>query len=177
MNEQKAQLNYLRMAPRKVRLFAGLIKGMTVNDAEAELSLKPNRAALPLLKLIRSAVSSLKEKNKNINSDAVLIKNIFVNEGPKLKRYLPRARGSASPIQKKSSHITLILSENEDKNFKAKFNIVKKKKEKKEEKSAKRPELKKEISKKKPEKEIEKTDRKEGNEKGFFKKMFRRKSV
>jgi large subunit ribosomal protein L22 len=178
MTEQKAQLNHLRMAPRKVRLIANLIKGMPVNSAEAELILMSKRSALPILKLIRSAVSSAKEKNKNLNSDALFIKNIIVNEGPKLKRFLPRARGSASPIQRKSSHISLVLEEIKDKNFKARFNIIKKKKEKKEEKAGKKPELKKESSKKIIEKEVEKTGRKEvTKEKGFFKQMFRRKSV
>lgn len=178
MTEQKVQLNYLRMAPRKVRLIANLIKGMPVNSAEAELILISKRSALPLLKLIRSAVSSIKEKNKNINSDSLFIKKIIVNEGPKLKRFLPRARGSASSIQKKSSHISLVIDEIKDKNFKAKFNIIRKKKEKKEEKSGKKPELKRESSKKIAEKEVEKPGRKEvAKEKGFFKQMFRRKSV
>ncbi|MDD4761811.1 MAG: 50S ribosomal protein L22 [Candidatus Pacebacteria bacterium] len=178
MTEQKVQLNYLRMAPRKVRLIPNLIKGMPVNSAEAELILISKRSALPLLKLIRSAVSSIKEKNKNINSDSLFIKKIIVNEGPKLKRFLPRARGSASSIQKKSSHISLVIDEIKDKNFKAKFNIIRKKKEKKEEKSGKKPELKRESSKKIAEKEVEKPGRKEvAKEKGFFKQMFRRKSV
>ncbi|OGZ03262.1 MAG: 50S ribosomal protein L22 [Candidatus Liptonbacteria bacterium RIFOXYC1_FULL_36_8] len=169
---QKAQLNYLKMAPRKVRLITGLVKGMNVNDAEAELLLSPNRAAKPVLKLVQSAVSNAKN-NKKMNGENLFIKSITVDGGPMLKRYLPRARGSASPIQRKSSHITVILEERETK-IKPKFNFIeKKKKEKKEDKKPTRT-----VSKlNKKNEEIQEKAGGEKKERGIFKRFFRRKTV
>jgi len=175
MTEQKVKLNYLRIAPRKVRLIANLIKGMSVNDAEAHLSSLPNRSTGPILKLLHSAVSNAKENKKDgqkMNPDHLFIKSIFVDGGPMLKRFLPRARGMATPIQKKSSHITIILGENKE--LKPRFNIIIKKKEKKEANPEKE---KRSISKSSPEKGNEKFENKERKDKGFFKKIFRRKSV
>jgi large subunit ribosomal protein L22 len=110
MQQPTAKLNYLRIAPRKVRSVADLIRGMSVNDAEAQLSMVRRRPAKPLLKLLRSAVANA--KNKQINVDHLFISEIRVDQGPMLKRVMPRARGSASPIQKKMSHITLVLGLN-----------------------------------------------------------------
>lgn len=98
------------MAPRKVRLVASTLKGLTVNEAEAQLMFQPRRAAKPLLKLLRSAVANAKN-NQKLNPDTLMIQSIRVDNGPMLKRSLPRARGSASPIQKKMSHVYLCLSE------------------------------------------------------------------
>lgn len=110
MATQVAQLRFLRMAPRKVRSVADTLKGLSVNEAEAQLLLQPRRAAKPLLKLLRSAVSNAKN-NQKLNPDILRIESIRVDNGPMLKRSLPRARGSASPIQKKMSHIYLLLSD------------------------------------------------------------------
>ena len=121
METQIAQLNYLRIAPRKVRSVGDLIKGLTVNEAEAQLLVQRRRPAKPLLKLLRSAVANAKN-NKRLNPDHLFIASIRVDQGPMLKRSLPRARGSASPIQKKMSHVTLVLGVNE--NLKPRFKIV-----------------------------------------------------
>lgn len=111
--EIKASLNYYRMAPRKMRLVADLIRGKSIEEARIQLSLLSKRAAQPISKLLESAISNAKNnfgvKEENINN--FYIKIIFVNEGPKLKRWRPVARGSAHEIQKKTSHITLILSD------------------------------------------------------------------
>src|SRR3989344_4473546 len=111
MKEHTSTLRYLRMAPRKVRLVGHAIKGLSVNDAEAHLALMRQRAARPLLKLLRSAVVGAKEKS--LNPQKLVITSLRVDQGPMLKRYLPRAQGRATPIQKKMSHVVLTLGESE----------------------------------------------------------------
>lgn len=122
---QTAQLKYLRMTPRKVRAVADLMRGLTVNEAEAQLLLIRRRAAKPLLKLLRSAVAGVRNERK-MDADKLTVSSVFVDQGPMLKRALPRARGVASPIQKKMSHVTLVLEENSD--IVKRFDIVVKKK-------------------------------------------------
>lgn len=114
MTEIKAKLNYLRISPRKVRLVADLIRGKDVTQAKAILNFTVKRAAKPILKLLNSAVASAKNDfHKEENN--LYIKTIKVDEGPALKRWMPRARGRADLIKKRTSHITLILSEKEEK--------------------------------------------------------------
>jgi large subunit ribosomal protein L22 len=108
--EVKANLRYLRMAPRKVRLVADLIRGKSVEEAEKILSFTTKRAALPLLKLLKSAMANAKH-NFNLNENNLFVSKILVNEGPRLKMTFPRSRGRADIKQKKMSHVTLILSE------------------------------------------------------------------
>ncbi len=105
-----------------MRLVANLIKGMQVGEAEAQLLVNPKRAAESVLKLLRSAVSNA--KNGDMAVEKLIVKEIRVNEGPVLKRFMPRAQGRATSIHKKSSHITLILEESE-KAVKPRFKIVK----------------------------------------------------
>lgn len=106
--EVKAQLNYLRIAPRKVRLVANLLKGQEIKKAEFALRHLSKRAALPLLKLLQSAVASAKH-DFDLAEDFLKIKSIVVNQGSVLKRYRPRAFGRAALIRKETSHISLIL--------------------------------------------------------------------
>lgn len=105
-----AKLNYLRIAPRKVRLVADLIKRKKIGEAQAILNFTIKKGAAPVLKLLNSAVASAKQ-NFQLDPDNLYIAKVDVNEGPKLKRWMPRARGSAYEIQKKTSHITLVLQE------------------------------------------------------------------
>lgn len=105
-----AKLKYLRISPRKVRLVSNLIKGMGVKEAELQLRVMAKRAAKPLLKLLNSAVASAKH-NFDIDKKNLYISRIITNEGPTLKRWRARARGSASPIMKRSSHVILELEE------------------------------------------------------------------
>lgn len=109
--EIKAHLKYLRMSPRKVRLVAGIVKNKSVNEADAALGFLTRRAALPLRKLLKSAIANAKH-NFNLEKDRLFVKSIRVDQGPVLKRFMPRARGMAAPIRKRSSHITLVLAEN-----------------------------------------------------------------
>ncbi len=105
-----AKLNYLHIAPRKVRLIADLIRKKTVKEAENILNFTPRRAALPITKLIKSAVANAKN-TLGLDGSNLYISKITVDEGPKMKKWMPRARGSPSMIQKKNSHITLVLDE------------------------------------------------------------------
>lgn len=104
----KAILKTYRQAPRKVRLVANLIKGKTVPRALAELDLLPKRAAGPMKKLLLSAVANAKQ-NDGIAEADLLVKGVRVDKGVVLKRSLPKAHGSASPIHKHTSHVMLEL--------------------------------------------------------------------
>ena len=169
MEQQVAKLNYLKIAPRKVRSVADLVKGLSANEAEAQLLVQRRRPAKALLKLLRSAVANAKS-NKRWNPDHLFIADFRVDQGPMIKRFLPRARGSASPIQKKMSNVTLILGLNE--NLTSKYKIVVPKKVKLppgSEKPAKNKRVKPEM---KPKEEA--GEKKKGG--GFFKRMFNPKS-
>jgi len=111
----EAHLRYLRIAPRKVRLVADLIRGKTVKEARNILTFCQKKAALPLLKLLNSAVANAKH-NFGLQEDNLFISEIFVNEGPRLKRIFPRAMGRADIIQKKMSHVSIFLEEKKKKN-------------------------------------------------------------
>ena len=114
-----AKLRYLRIAPRKVRLVADLIRKKSVEEAQTILSFTTKKAAKVLLKLLKQAIANAKT-NFQLEEKNLYISKILVDEGPKYKRWMPRARGMASPIQKKTSHVTIILDEIEKKPKKAK---------------------------------------------------------
>lgn len=171
MKEQRVILRYLHIAPRKVRLAAGVLKGLSVNEAEAQLLMSPKRSSLALLKLLRSAVANAKH-NSQLSPERLFIKEIRVDQAPMLKRYMPRAMGRANHIQKKSSHIILVLAESE-KLRTPRFKIEKPErvsKKVKDERAKKKTELEKP---KLPEKEMTKPAEKPS----FMKRIFRRKSI
>ncbi|OGD30211.1 50S ribosomal protein L22 [Candidatus Azambacteria bacterium RIFCSPHIGHO2_02_46_12] len=105
-----ARLRYLNIAPRKVRLVADLIRGKSAKEARRMLSFVVKRSAKPILQLLNSAVANA-EHNFQLSKDNLYIAKIFVDGGPMLKRWMPRAMGRASAIQKKTSHLTVILGE------------------------------------------------------------------
>lgn len=181
MKEQTAKLNYLRIAPRKVRLVAGAIRGLSVSEAEAQLLTGPRRAGVPIIKLLRSAVANAKN-NQKMNPDKLFIKEIRVDQGPSLKRSMPRAMGRATPIHKKSSHITLVLAESE-KIKEPRFKIAKVEKISRRKAEAIKTESAREAEKSaKKEREVEKARHETQKPKptagpGFIKRMFRRKAV
>lgn len=107
----KAILKNYRQSPRKVRLVADLIKGKTVVNAKTELNALPKRAAFPIETLLDSAVANAKANNGITNIDNLVVSNVTVNKGLVMKRFMPRARGSASRINKRTSHVTLTLIE------------------------------------------------------------------
>jgi len=108
--EVKASLKYLKISPRKTRLVAGLLKGLSVQEAEAQLRYNKKRSSEPIMKLLKSVVNNA-ENNFRLNKDNLFIKSIRVDEGPALKRYRPRARGAVYTIKKRTSHINIILDE------------------------------------------------------------------
>jgi large subunit ribosomal protein L22 len=105
-----SRLRYLKIAPRKVRLVADLIRGKKVERAQTVLNFTPKRASLPLMKLLNQALSNAKN-NFQLDPVSLYISKITVDEGPKYKRWRARARGRADQIQKKTSHVILILDE------------------------------------------------------------------
>lgn len=109
MAHATAKLSNYRQSPRKVRLVADLVRGKRADEALATLSRLPKRASEPLQKLIRSAVSNAKTSARDL-----MISKIEVGQGIVFKRFMPRARGKASPIRKKTSHISLTLSTNHE---------------------------------------------------------------
>ncbi len=105
-----AKLRYLRIPSRKVRLVADLIRGKTAEEAQNILNFTIKKATIPMSKLLKEGIANAKN-NFRLEESNLFIKTILVDEGPKYKRWRARARGSASEIQKKTSHITLILDE------------------------------------------------------------------
>ncbi|MBI3178238.1 MAG: 50S ribosomal protein L22 [Deltaproteobacteria bacterium] len=103
-----AQLNFLRMAPRKVRYMVDLIRGQPVEAALNILNFSRRAAARPLAKLLRSAVANADVKG-GIDIDGLVVRTVFVNEGPTRRWWLPRAMGRATRIRKRTSHVTLEL--------------------------------------------------------------------
>lgn len=108
MTTVKAQLNGLRIAPRKVRLLARLVKRASVSAAIDQLSIFAKRSAVPLIKLIESAAANAQNIHK-LDRSTLVIKELRVDEGLKLKRFRPKGFGRANPIEKKTSRITVIL--------------------------------------------------------------------
>lgn len=109
MTEVRAQLNFFRMGPRKVRLVADLMRGRKVVTAINTLSVLNKIAAKPLLKLLKSAVANAKH-NFSLSEDSLRVFRITVDGGPVLKRWMPKAHGRATPIRERTSHITIILT-------------------------------------------------------------------
>lgn len=116
----KAFLKNYRQSPRKVRLVTELVKGKSVPKALALLDLAGKRAGFPIKKLILSAAANAKENGK-IEADKLIIKDIRVDKGVVLKRFMPRARGRAAGIKKRTSHVVVVLGETEIKNEKRKI--------------------------------------------------------
>jgi ribosomal protein L22 len=108
----RAQAKYVRCAPRKARLVVDHIRGKSVGDARAILTHTPRAAARDVLKLLESAVANA-ENNHELDPDDLVIRKVYVDEGPTLKRYRPRALGRATRIRKRTSHMTIQLSPKE----------------------------------------------------------------
>ena len=119
------KLNNLRTAPLKTRLVADLIRGKKAAEAQSVLSFTVNKSARPVLKLLNSAIASAKH-DFHLDEANLFISQVFVDEGPKLKRWHPMSRGRAYPIIKRTSHITLVLAEKKAKIEKSETKEVKK---------------------------------------------------
>lgn len=104
----KAKLSFVRITPRKMRLVADLVRGKNVSSAIGVLQLTSKRGAELVEKLLKSAIANAETQNK-VNVDSLFIEKLTVDEGPTLKRYLPRAMGRATVVQKKTSHVSMTL--------------------------------------------------------------------
>jgi len=109
--ESRAVAKYMRISPQKVKKLAQSVKGKRVGAGVDILKFMPQKASGMVLKVINSAVANATLKDDNIDVDDLIIKNIYVDQGPTLKRFRARARGRGTRILKRTSHITVILSE------------------------------------------------------------------
>ena len=111
----RARLSGYRVGARKARLVADQVRGKAVEEALTLLDFSPRRIAKPIAKLMRSAVANAEEKNNRdkagIDIDNLIVHSIQVDEGPSMWRIRPRAQGRASWVQKRTSHITVVLAE------------------------------------------------------------------
>ncbi|KZZ85503.1 MULTISPECIES: 50S ribosomal protein L22 [Bacillaceae] len=111
--QAKAVARTVRIAPRKARLVMDLIRGKQIGEAVAILRLTPKAASPIIEKVLNSAVANA-EHNYEMDINSLVISEAFVDEGPTLKRFRPRAMGRASAINKRTSHITIIVSEKKE---------------------------------------------------------------
>ncbi|MBI4359499.1 MAG: 50S ribosomal protein L22 [Candidatus Jacksonbacteria bacterium] len=108
--EITAKLRHYRQSPRKVRLVTDLIRGKDAHTALNQLQFAGKRAALPIQKLLSSAMANA-VNNFSLKKENLYVKKISVDGGPVLKRWMPRAFGRASEIRKRTSHVTIVLDE------------------------------------------------------------------
>lgn len=108
--ESKASLQYARVGAQKARLVADVVRGKNVNEAVKILTNMNKKSALMIKKIIESAMANADYK-KTMDIDKLYVKSIWVNQGPVLKRFRPRAQGRAFGVRKKTSHINVILEE------------------------------------------------------------------
>jgi large subunit ribosomal protein L22 len=110
--EARAVARYVRVSPRKARLVVDLIRGKKIDDARAILKFSPRAAAEIVEKVLNSAVANA-ERNLHLKSEELIVGSTFVDEGPTLKRIRPRAMGRAFRINKRTSHITVVVKQRE----------------------------------------------------------------
>ena len=110
MNQVNANLKHIRMTPRKMMIVANQIRGKGVQAAIDYLTFCRRRAARPLLKLVKSALANANQKG-GVDVDNLYIRELLVDKGPTMRRWMPRARGMATPVLKRSSHVKLVLAE------------------------------------------------------------------
>lgn len=108
--EAKAIAKTVRIAPRKVRLVVDLVRGKKVSEAAAILRLTPKGSSVVVEKVLKSAAANA-VNNLKMDKNSLYVKEAYVNEGPTMKRFQPRAKGSAGGILKRTSHITIVLEE------------------------------------------------------------------
>lgn len=113
MQQARAQAKYIRISPRKARQVVDLIRGKDVRDALAILKYTPKKAARIVEKVLKSAIANA-EHNYDMNRDALYVAEAYVDQGPTLKRYRPRAFGRADLIRKRTSHITVVVREKKE---------------------------------------------------------------
>ncbi len=108
----KAVVRFSRIAPRKARQVIDMIRGKKVGDAQTILKFTPRFAAEIIGKVLNSAIANA-ENNHKMNRESLYVSEAYVDQGPTLKRFMPRAQGRASAIHKRTSHITIVVAEKE----------------------------------------------------------------
>jgi large subunit ribosomal protein L22 len=108
--EARAKLRYVRLSPQKTRLVVDMVRGKRIQEALNILKFSPQKAADVVSKLVSSAVANAEQQGVS-DVDCLFVKTISVDQGPVLKRFLPRAQGRATKIRKPTSHITVVLDE------------------------------------------------------------------
>jgi large subunit ribosomal protein L22 len=108
--EARAVLRYCRIAPRKARIVANMIRGRNVEEAISLLEFTPKRGAKIVRKVLHSAIANAEDVG-DVDVDRLYVKRVMVDQGPTLRRYRPRAQGRAYRINKKTSHISLVVAE------------------------------------------------------------------
>lgn len=108
--EAIAKLSYARLSPQKTRLVVDMVRGKGIQEALTLLKFSPQKAAAIVSKLVSSAVANAEQKGVS-DVDRLFVKTIMVDQGPVLKRFLPRAQGRATKIRKPTSHIVVVLDE------------------------------------------------------------------
>ena len=109
----KATARYVRTSPRKARIVVDLVRGKSVEEAQQILAFTDRGIAETVEKLLNSAVANA-EHNNHLRPDSLFVKSAYVDEGPTMKRIRPRAKGSASRIRKRTSHITIVVAPREE---------------------------------------------------------------
>ena len=110
--QSQARLRHLRIAPRKVRLVADLVRGKPVGSALAILKFTPKAASKPMEKLLKSAIANAGDRSQGqVDVDKLFIFTLCVDQGPTARRFMTRAQGRATRINKKTSHVTLVLAD------------------------------------------------------------------
>jgi large subunit ribosomal protein L22 len=110
--EARAEHKFARISPRKVKIVCDLIRGQDVKRAEALMQQTPKAASELLIKVLKSAVANA-ENNFSMDTDKLYVKETYANPGPILKRGMPRAQGRMYRINKRTSHITVVVAEKE----------------------------------------------------------------
>ena len=115
MPEMRAIQRMTRQSPYKMRLVIDQIRGKSVNEALALLTFSKKHAAKQIEKTLRSAVANAehaaRESGESLDTDALYVKHAVINEGPKMKRFMPAAMGRATPIQKRTSHVEIVVAD------------------------------------------------------------------
>ncbi|GAB6158644.1 50S ribosomal protein L22 [Desulfotomaculum varum] len=111
--EARAVAKFIRVSPRKARMVVDLIRGKKLNEALAILRYTPNKAAAAVTKVVKSAAANA-EHNYDMDKDELVISKIYVDQGPSLKRMMPRAMGRADIIKRRTSHITVVVSDKKE---------------------------------------------------------------
>lgn len=108
--EARARTKYLLIAPRKARLVVDMIRGRSIEHALGILQFTAKRGGRMIAKTVRAAVANA-ESGQSVDVDKLYVAKAFVDEGPTLKRFLPRAHGRATPVAKRTSHVTVVVDE------------------------------------------------------------------